>query len=309
MHRFAAFLQTIENAHDICTVYVQRFEGFPVARNAIDESFIERIESIFTEIFQPSRSGSEGNPHFMINLDVANRAIDLTSGLIQQLNIFMDDTDAPMGIHGNGTTVSQASTSDQHPSSTSKLCTRVKTGVECKFLLYWFHCVELAIFSEICVYGETAKTCPWDITVSDCLLHHHSIAHEFIHSQLLSRWYSTRDRLFDRMWFDWLRPNGYQNDAEKHSCLREAFTLLRWGGPCWCWSQNDFSGEVGRIQQHWAVIEHWRICETEFIDSARRHRSCDGGTCGILSFTRIPQNWSVAALQIERKGLVVYFFR
>ena len=53
VHRYEAFLQTIEDAYDVCTVYVERFTAFPGARTDLDDQFVERIEGIFGELFAP----------------------------------------------------------------------------------------------------------------------------------------------------------------------------------------------------------------------------------------------------------------
>ena len=101
VHRYAGFLQCIEFGYDICMEYVARFEQFPVARN-IEKVFVERAEGIFKEMFYKRMNDGNEEAQFIIRIEIVNRAIDLVSGLLQQLNILMDDTHAPSGV-GNVT--------------------------------------------------------------------------------------------------------------------------------------------------------------------------------------------------------------
>ncbi len=95
VHRFAAFLQTIEYGHDICSIYVDRFKHFPLLGN-IDHLFIERTESIFNEMLSNQGDIDEKDRVFIISNEVILRAIDLVSGMLHQMKIFMDDTNAPL---------------------------------------------------------------------------------------------------------------------------------------------------------------------------------------------------------------------
>jgi len=95
VQRYAAFLQTIEYGFEICSIYSDRFREFPL-NGKIDELFIERCQEIFNEIFNDEVDGGEQTRIFLITDQVVVRAIDLVSGLLQQLKILMDDRHAPM---------------------------------------------------------------------------------------------------------------------------------------------------------------------------------------------------------------------
>lgn len=98
VHRFAAFLQTIENADEICSVYLERFKCFPLERSTANPLFFENVTEIFGELFTQNTGGADSCATFSISIEVVDRAIDLTSGLVQQLNIFMDDSNVPANI-------------------------------------------------------------------------------------------------------------------------------------------------------------------------------------------------------------------
>ncbi|CAF1529775.1 unnamed protein product, partial [Rotaria sordida] len=95
VHRYAAFLQTIEFGYDLCSIYADRFKEFPLC-GSIDELFVERIEGIFREVFNEQVDGNTEHRVFFITDQVVLRAIDLVSGLLQQMKILMDDGNAPI---------------------------------------------------------------------------------------------------------------------------------------------------------------------------------------------------------------------
>ena len=94
VHRYAAFIQTIELGFNICGVYLGRFERFP-SSGAIDETYVAGINDIFNEMFNDRVDASGNYRQFFISDDVVTRAIDLVSGLLQQMKILMDDSNAP----------------------------------------------------------------------------------------------------------------------------------------------------------------------------------------------------------------------
>ncbi|CAF4049448.1 unnamed protein product [Rotaria magnacalcarata] len=73
VHRYAAFIQTLEYGLDICMEFIDHFKEFPSDGN-IDQSLIERIDGMFHELFHEQT----------------------VSGLLQQMKILMDDTHAPV---------------------------------------------------------------------------------------------------------------------------------------------------------------------------------------------------------------------
>ena len=79
----------------MCATYHERYERFPASR-CLDKYFIERVETIFHEMFLDGHDASANTHQFFINDNVVSRAIDLVSGLLQQLKILMDDTNAPI---------------------------------------------------------------------------------------------------------------------------------------------------------------------------------------------------------------------
>ncbi|CAF2119304.1 unnamed protein product [Rotaria magnacalcarata] len=95
VHRYAAFIQTLEYGLDICMEFIDHFKEFPSDGN-IDQSLIERIDGMFHELFH-EQIGVDKQVHQLLNNDqVVVRAIDLVSGLLQQMKILMDDTHAPV---------------------------------------------------------------------------------------------------------------------------------------------------------------------------------------------------------------------
>ncbi len=95
VHRYAGILQTIEYGFDICTVYLERYKEFPACGN-VTELFSERCQGIFNEIFSDQVDTDDSGHVFFINDQVVGRAIDLVSGLLNQLKILMDDSCAPI---------------------------------------------------------------------------------------------------------------------------------------------------------------------------------------------------------------------
>ncbi|CAF1513694.1 unnamed protein product, partial [Rotaria sordida] len=65
VHRYAAFLQTIEFGYDLCSIYADRFKEFPLC-GSIDELFVERIEGIFREVFNEQVDGNTEHRVFFI---------------------------------------------------------------------------------------------------------------------------------------------------------------------------------------------------------------------------------------------------
>jgi hypothetical protein len=88
MHRYAGFLQTIENGFQICSTYVDRFEAFPLY-GSINQSFIEQCRIIFIEIFGENINDQQPRS-FLITDAVVMRSIDLVSGLLQQTKILRE---------------------------------------------------------------------------------------------------------------------------------------------------------------------------------------------------------------------------
>ncbi|CAF4448737.1 unnamed protein product [Rotaria socialis] len=93
--RFAAFIQTIEYGFDLYVEYSDRFERFP-SSGKIGHDFSERIEGIFQESFQEQTRVDKQLRQFFISDQLDVRAIDLVSGLLQQMTILLDDTNAPI---------------------------------------------------------------------------------------------------------------------------------------------------------------------------------------------------------------------
>jgi len=91
MHRFAGLLQTIENGFNICNTYFERFGSFQVD-GKVKGIFKDRCEGIYAEMFESQLNSLEENPVFFITDQVAERAIDMSSGLLQQLKLLMDDS-------------------------------------------------------------------------------------------------------------------------------------------------------------------------------------------------------------------------
>jgi hypothetical protein len=88
-------MQTMEFGYNICTVYLERFKEFP-SSGIIDEHFVEHIEQIFNEIFCDQVNVDKQRCQFKISDQVAFQAINLVSGLLLQIKILMDDTNAPI---------------------------------------------------------------------------------------------------------------------------------------------------------------------------------------------------------------------
>ncbi len=80
---------------NICTVYRERFKRFP-SSGAIDGIYMERVDDIFNQMFNDRVDAIMKRRQFFISDDVVVRAIDLVSGLLQQMKILMDDTNAPI---------------------------------------------------------------------------------------------------------------------------------------------------------------------------------------------------------------------
>ncbi len=74
---------------------MERFKEFPLC-GSVNEAFNERCQDIFNEIFGEQVDSSQQDRIFVINDKVVARAIDLVSGLLHQLNIFMDNSQAPI---------------------------------------------------------------------------------------------------------------------------------------------------------------------------------------------------------------------
>lgn len=104
IHRFAAFIQTIEYSYDMCMVYLDRFNEFPPL-GKIDDIFIEHLQTIFEEAFSMGAIAGKECRLFLINDEVAGRAIDFVSGQIQQMKLLMDDTNAPIWGGSQGRSV------------------------------------------------------------------------------------------------------------------------------------------------------------------------------------------------------------
>ena len=94
VHRYAAFFQTVENSFAICNQHLQQSQVFP-EHGRIDSGFYGSIETIFEELF-PNVVDDDGvSRQFLITDAVVTRAIDLVTGLFQQMKLLMDDTNAP----------------------------------------------------------------------------------------------------------------------------------------------------------------------------------------------------------------------
>jgi len=93
VHRYAGFLQTIEFGYDMCSLYYDRFKKF-LSLGIIDEVFVTRIKGIFNETFHVQAGVDKQNRIFLISDRVVLRAIRLVSGLLEQMKVLMDDTNA-----------------------------------------------------------------------------------------------------------------------------------------------------------------------------------------------------------------------
>ncbi|CAF4587783.1 unnamed protein product [Rotaria socialis] len=94
-HRFAPFIQTLEYRFDLCVKYSDRFERFP-SSGKTGHDFVEHIEGIFQESFHEQTRVDKQLRQFFISDQLVVRAIDLVSGLLQQIKILLDDTIAPI---------------------------------------------------------------------------------------------------------------------------------------------------------------------------------------------------------------------
>ncbi|CAF1256840.1 unnamed protein product [Adineta ricciae] len=93
MHQFAGFLQTIEYSYSMCISYSVNFKEFPIDQS-VDHVFMELCHAIFNGMF-PDQAHANQKHQFFICEETVGRAIDLVSDLLQQLRIFMDDSNAP----------------------------------------------------------------------------------------------------------------------------------------------------------------------------------------------------------------------
>lgn len=125
VHSFAAFFQTIENANEICKVYAERFKNFPLEKSNLDADYCRQIAEIFDELFlQFDANNDDVRLKFSISADVTRRAIDMTSGLLHQLDVFMNDTNAPVVANNAAASFSDTSGCKQHPSDITKCLKR-----------------------------------------------------------------------------------------------------------------------------------------------------------------------------------------
>ena len=95
VHRYAGFIQTVENGFFLCIEYLKHFKCFP-EKGRVDELFYSSVEEIFIQMFPESIRDGVDTQCFFIGLDVVTRAIDLVSGQLQQMKLLMDDTNAPV---------------------------------------------------------------------------------------------------------------------------------------------------------------------------------------------------------------------
>ncbi|CAF2134751.1 unnamed protein product [Rotaria magnacalcarata] len=65
VHRYAAFIQTLEYGLDICMEFIDHFKEFPSDGN-IDQSLIERIDGMFHELFH-EQIGVDKQVHQLLN--------------------------------------------------------------------------------------------------------------------------------------------------------------------------------------------------------------------------------------------------
>ena len=93
-HRYSAFIQTIEYGYSICQEYLVHSKVFPEG-GEIDAAFVGELRGIFDRLFVRHTKDGHGHREFVICEEVVIRAIDLISGQMQQLQILMDDTNAP----------------------------------------------------------------------------------------------------------------------------------------------------------------------------------------------------------------------
>ena len=104
VHRYAGFLQTVEYGFLLCAKYVDGFDLFP-ADGKVDITFAGNIKTIFEEMFAQQLLATGERRPFLIHDDVVLRAIDLVSGQIQQMNLLMDDRNAPSWGSGPGRSI------------------------------------------------------------------------------------------------------------------------------------------------------------------------------------------------------------
>lgn len=78
----------------MCGEYLRRHLLFP-EDGRIDEEFFISMNEVFNELFSSYISGDQLNQPLIISEEVVIRAIDLVSGQLQQMNILMDDSNAP----------------------------------------------------------------------------------------------------------------------------------------------------------------------------------------------------------------------
>ncbi|CAF2003360.1 unnamed protein product [Rotaria magnacalcarata] len=118
-HRLAAFRQIIEYGLDLCVEYADRFERFP-SSGKIDHDFAERIEEIFQESFHKQTRVDKQLRQFFISDQVVVRAIDLVSGLVQQMKILLDGTNAPIWAASQARSLIVLSINDDRSFDTEK---------------------------------------------------------------------------------------------------------------------------------------------------------------------------------------------
>ena len=180
-------MQTIEYSYDMCMEYLGRFKEFPPL-GKIDDIFIEHLHTIFEEAFPMGAIAGKESRLFLINDEVAARAIDFVSGQIQQMKLLMDDTNAPIwgGSQGRSVIVLPVNGGDYHSDKDKheKQKKRKKTGMTCIF-----DAVSAVIFHAVCrcsslhVNLEVATCCGEYFTFPFGLFHNYPVACRSIHSQ------------------------------------------------------------------------------------------------------------------------------
>ncbi|CAF4146235.1 unnamed protein product [Rotaria magnacalcarata] len=111
---------------DVAFVDAGLFSSFPKhsaennCRWKIDHDFAERIEEIFQESFHKQTRVDKQLRQFFISDQVVVRAIDLVSGLVQQMKILLDGTNAPIWAASQARSLIVLSINDDRSFDTEK---------------------------------------------------------------------------------------------------------------------------------------------------------------------------------------------
>ncbi|CAF3568971.1 unnamed protein product [Rotaria socialis] len=149
-HRFAPFIQTLEYRFDLCVKYSDRFERFP-SSGKTGHDFVEHIEGIFQESFHEQTRVDKQLRQFFISDQLVVRAIDLVSGLLQQIKILLDDTIAPIWAASQARPLIVLPINDDRSFDTEKHEKKKKKKILVCMLTTetYYHCF---IYSPLCIY-------------------------------------------------------------------------------------------------------------------------------------------------------------